>query len=465
MNATQSLQHFIASENPGTLEQNLSSLLGSLRGESLNDFVALILSEILSPGSQNIQQQPLGWFTPAAIGEAGQRGMQISNAFTKLGPSAINWNRVFNLMSTKYFLNRPISVSLASLNSLLAALNRGRLIDQFLGCDWNVQFKLNVCLLFHKWNIQQGCIDLLSMPDIKKVSSNPTNTSPKSTLLYLKSVARLDLEIFLLREELTGNPMLPVFQECFFEDYNSAPEYLALAVVTDIKHFTMIVDNKVIVDDLITTLLVKVVEQVPMALSDLIKQIAFEKVVELGVFILQKDSTPLSNFVQVLAEENMLKEFILALPFKEALKVTPVAKRTGWTGFQEFMKANLSKDTVDILLDFLELHSKMDESNTPFYSSKVYDLSALHYTITLLIAFPLTPKQRDTLENIQFSLLIAFPRLINFGFGHDKAILANGDLVPIPLDVEKEMQNYLQRMYSGELAIKDVIEVLRKLAS
>ena len=56
-----------------------------------------------------------------------------------------------------------------------------------------------------------------------------------------------------------------------------------------------------------------------------------------------------------------------------------------------------------------------------------------------------------------------FPRLINLGFGHDQAILANGDLVPIPMDVEKEMQNYLQKMYSGELAIKDIIDVLRKL--
>ena len=171
-------------------------------------------------------------------------------------------------MSTKYYLNKAINPSLASLSSLFATLNHGHLIDQFFSCDWNLQFKLNLAVLLHKWTPQQGCIDLLSVRGIKKVSDDVPNL--KNSLLYLMPVAKLDIELFLLRDELSNNPGLPLFQECFFEDYNIVPEYLALALMSDTKHYSLLTDNKSIIDELLITLLVQVFEKSPMIIRELI---------------------------------------------------------------------------------------------------------------------------------------------------------------------------------------------------
>ncbi|SCU77333.1 LAMI_0A00760g1_1 [Lachancea mirantina] len=457
MNTLQTLQQFLTDQLPSTFESNLSSLLCSLEGESLNDMVALILAEVLSPG-QNIQSNSSSWLTPTAIGEAVERGGQICTALTKLGPSTIDWNRVFNLMSTKYFLNRAVDITLASVNSLFAALNNGPLIDQFLSRDWSIQIKLIICILLHKWSLQQGCVDLLKMPGIKPVSDTVSNT--KDSLVYLLSVAKLDIEIFLLREELSSNPMLSLFQENFFEDYHAVPEYLSLALLSDKKHFSLLIDNRPIINELLITLLVQVFERSPASFRLLVRQVKFDVLVDAGRIIIKKETTPLEAFMKVLLDEKLLERFILSISFKEALRIAPSARKVGWSGLEDFIKSNASPENMPAILDFLDLQSKMDDVNTPFRSSKTFDLPAMHFMISFLSSYSLSYEERKQLEDIEFALLITFPRLINFGFGHDKTILANGDLVPISMDVEKEMQSYLQRMYSGELAIKDVIEVL-----
>ncbi|AGO10565.1 AaceriABR112Cp [[Ashbya] aceris (nom. inval.)] len=461
MNTFQALQDFILKENPHTLEENLANLLLSLEGESLNDFIALILSEILSPGSQGLQSSSNSWFTPIAVAEATQCGAQISNALSKLSPSAVNWNRVFNLMSTKYFLNRVIAPTLASLSATFSALGNGLLIDQFFNCDWNLVFKLNLAILLHQWNPQQGCIDLLQTKDLRKVSKVLPNS--KNSLLYLTSVSKLDIELFLSREEFGSSPMFQLFHDCFFDDYNIVPEYLALTLISETKHFSLMVENKAIINELLVTLMVQVFEKSPMVFGELIKKIPNHKVIEVGRIIINKDTTPLANFVQILYEEKKLEDFIRSIPFKESLKITPSARKVGWTGFEEYLKSKLSPESVNVIIDFIDLQASMDDQNTPFRSSRVYDLSALHFVVTLLDAYTLPKETRRRLNDVEYKLLNTFPRLINFGHGHDQAILANGDLVPIATDVEKEMQTYLQKMYNKEMQIKDVVDILRKL--
>lgn len=140
-------------------------------------------------------------------------------------------------------------------------------------------------------------------------------------------------------------------------------------------------------------------------------------------------------------------------------------RKTNWLGgVRYFLKTKVSPSNVDVVLESLmRFKSKMTDTNTPFRSLKTFDLFAFHSLIEVLNKCPLDVLQLQRFESLEFSLLIAFPRLINFGFGHDEAILANGDIAGINNDIEKEMQNYLQKMYSGELAIKDVIELLRRL--
>ncbi|EDO15208.1 hypothetical protein Kpol_458p1, partial [Vanderwaltozyma polyspora DSM 70294] len=289
-------------------------------------------------------------------------------------------------------------------------------------------------------------------------------SNSKNSLLYLTSIATLNLEIFLLRDELAKNPTLPYYQECFFSDFNTVPEYLAFALTSEMKYFVVLTENKAAIEELLITLILQVFEKSPMVLSQLIKKLPDdEKLVEASKLMLTKDNLPIANFVKILADEGKLDNIINRLPFSEAFKVFPSARKVGWSGFQGYIANNLNNNNVAIILDNLEIQCKMTESNTQYRSSKVFDIPALHYLITTLTNFPMNALNREKFDAVQLSVIIVFPRIINFGNGHDQAILMNGDLTAIQTEVEKEMQSYLQKMYSSELAIKDIIDVLRKL--
>ncbi|GCE98075.1 CCR4-NOT core subunit cdc39 [Zygosaccharomyces mellis] len=463
MNNAKYLQTFLADCTVANLANELTDLLFSLSGEARNDMIALMMSEIISPGSQKLQSDYTNsWFTPLTIPEATNIGYQISKVFKHFTKENVNWNRIFNLMSTKYFLGTLIKPSTASLSSFFACLETGPLIDQFFSCDWDSSFKLQIACLLHHWSPQQSCFDLLKVEGIKKVTDVVPNS--KQSPLYLMSVASLDLELFLLRDELVNHPMLPYYQECFFEDFNLVPESLAFALVADIKHFTLLIENSTIIDEILVTLLVQVFEKSPMVMGILIKSISDnEKIVDAAKIIINKETLPIANFVKILADEGRLDYVIARISFTDVFRILPSARKVGWDGFGEFVKNNLDVNTAPVILDCLDTQTKMTDANTTFKSSKIFDLAALSFLINLLIDFPLRQFDRDRFESIQFSLIIAFPRLINFGYGHDEAILADGGLVPFTTEVEKEMQSYLQKMYSGELAIKDIIDVLRRL--
>lgn len=463
MNNSRYLQNFITDYSVETLHNDLTDLLFSLGGEARNDMIALMMSEIISPGSQKVQRDASNsWFTPQSIPEATRVGYEIAKVFKNFAKENVNWNRIFNLMSTKYFLGTTIKPTTSSLSSFLACLESGPLIDQFFNCDWDSSFKLHLACLLHHWPLQQMCFDLLKADGIKKVTDMVPNS--KQSLLYLMSVASLDLELFLLRDELVNHTMLPYYQECFFEDFNLVPEYLAFALVADVKRFTLLIENGNMIDEILVTLLVQVFEKSPMVMGVLIKSISDnEKIVDAGKIIVAKENLPIANFVKILADEGKLDYVIARIPFNEVFRILPSARKVGWTGFEDFVKSNLNTNTAPVILDCLDAQTKMTDSNTTFRSSKVFDLAALSFLVNILIDFPLKKFDRDRFEAVQFSLIIAFPRLINFGYGHDQAVLADGGLVPFTTEVEKEMQNYLQKMYSGELAIKDIIDVLRRL--
>ncbi|CCE64445.1 hypothetical protein TPHA_0H02420 [Tetrapisispora phaffii CBS 4417] len=478
MNNFKNFQSFITETNLETLVSNLSDLLYSLDGESLNDMIALILSEILAPGSQNGLQSNLNnsWLTPLnKIGDATKIGECVSQAIVDTANNKINWNRVFNLMSTKYFLNnKKVKLSNASLSSVFSILRSGALIDEFLECDWDLNCKLDIAYLLHKWSISEGCFNLLGLEDMKPVITttndlpNDLDLNQKMSLLYFKSIASLNLEIFLLRDEMAENEQLPLYQDFFFQDYNNVPEFLALALILDYKKFVLLTENKATIDELLVTLALQVYEKNQVFMKSLIKKLNTidnnsEKLVEITSSIANNDKLLISNFINILNEENKLNFIINKMEVGESIKILSAATQVGWKGFDEYIDKNLNINSVAGVLDYLEKICSMNDNNTLDRKSRVFDISSLHKIITKLMNLPMNPQERQMFEKIQLSIIIVFPRIINFGYGNDDAILKNGDLVPIPAEVETEMQSYLQQMYSNELSIKDIIDLLRKL--
>ncbi|KAG0669958.1 hypothetical protein C6P45_003122 [Maudiozyma exigua] len=464
MNNLKYLQTFVANESVDTMEAKLDEIFSSLNGESLNDIVALLLSEVLSPNSQHVQDNAKSsWLTPEGILESSIIGQNISKCIQKFTPNTINWNRIFNLMSTKYFMSTPIKPRTASLNSLLTSLKHGVLIDQFFSCEWPTDFKLFITCELHKWPKEEGSFDLLNVPDTKKVSDKLPNT--KQSLLYILSVATIDLELFFLRDEIENKTMLAYYQECFFEDFSFSPEYLYLALVGNIKHFILLTDNKAVIEEIVITLFVQVFVKTPAVMGDLLSILPSKDklLIDITIMVLQKNEAPMDNFIKLLIEQDKIDFVLNRISLSEAFLILPCAIKCGWSGFKTFLKSHMAADTASIALKAVEVQLPMTDLTTPFRSSKAFDLASLNTLILCLMDIPLNDADLIKFEDLQYQILIAFPRIINISNGHDNAILANGNFAPISPDVEKEMQGYLQKMYSGDIQIKDVVEVLRNL--
>lgn len=478
MNNSTLLSHLIKQSHLDNIESNLTDVLISLSGESLNDMVALLLSEILSPGSQNLQRdnndnsQLIGWFTPQNIPDSIKIGVKISNSLHKVSnDGSINWNRVFNLISTKYFMNIPIKATLASLNSLFSILKTGDLIDQFFNCDWNVSFKLLLSCLLHQWSTDDhndadvACFDLLNIPNIKKVSKTLKNK--QNSLLYLMSVSVLDLEIFLLRDELKENSMLSTFQEYFFQDFSLVPEYLYLALTQNLKHFSLLVENRSIIDEVIITLFVQIYQKhfndSEYPLNEFVSYLPNRDklLIDIGTKLLLNKDVQMDPFFSIIRKLDKLDYFANHVPFNIIFKYLPQLIHSGWTGFESFMKINLNINNVPAILDKLE--SQVNEgSNSDFNLANNFDLGSLKFLITSLMDMPLPNEQLERYESLQYNIIITFPKIIYIDFGNEDVKISE-QFTPFTPDIEEEMQSYLQKMYSGEISIKDVVDVLRRL--
>ena len=70
--------------------------------------------------------------------------------------------------------------------------------------------------------------------------------------------------------------------------------------------------------------------------------------------------------------------------------------------------------------------------------------------------------RREELNHLERQCMQAFPRLCNYGEGHDEVIETNGaETNTLPTSSDAEMQRYYKRMYSGELEVRHIIEGLR----
>lgn len=464
MNHSTFLSTLFKQPNNKSFEIQLSDAFASLSGESLNDMVALLLSEILSPGSQNLQENlESSWFTPQSIPDAIKIGEQISNCLKKIPQDGtINWNRVFNLISTKYFMAMPIEATLPSLNSLFATLRVGNLIDQFFNCDWKISFKLLLSCILHKWDVSKGCLDLLNIPKMKKVSEILENN--KKSLLYLMSISTLDLELFLLRDELKENPMLPPFQEFFFQDFSTVPEYLYLALTNNLKHFTILIENRNVIDEIIITLFIQICQKSNNLIDEFPEVLPLlpnkdKLLMEIGTKLLSNKESKIDNFFTLLIQQDKFDYFVNQIPFETIFNVLPPALYMGWTGFPTFIKNNLTVNNIPIILDKLENQVK-DASNQNFNMINNFDLGSLKCIINALIDMPFTNEQLQRYESLQYDIIITFPKIICTT--RDNIIDAH-QFESFKPDVEEEMQGYLQKMYSGELSIKDIVDVLRRL--
>lgn len=108
-------------------------------------------------------------------------------------------------------------------------------------------------------------------------------------------------------------------------------------------------------------------------------------------------------------------------------------------------------------------HSEVDGKDKPKLSLRVVYAVA---TLTLTAdphSDKSAPEQAEKIHSLQLHLLHDYPRLINFGEGHDDAILENEYYSSFSPDIETEMKVCFEKMYEQQHDIQEVISLLERL--
>ena len=181
----------------------------------------------------------------------------------------------------------------------------------------------------YQWNYNSECLDLSSLPNIKKINKSIPLT--KKSQLSLISVGKLNIELFLSRDEISKNPLFSSFHASFSEAYNNVPEYLAAVLISESKYFSLLVDNKSIIDELLISLVIKTYENNVIAFKELLKLVSKQKVIEVSRGIIASQNAQTINLVQALHDLGILDEVFEKLPIRDSLKLSPTAMPVSYT--------------------------------------------------------------------------------------------------------------------------------------
>lgn len=432
-------------------ERLLNDLLSIQSQENLDEAIALLLAEILYPGSQNLAKYPgITALTPQNVPEASAKGSQFGSIIRKL-PKQPTWNVIFKNMLVR--LPNPV-ITQESLSELLSSLDDNT-IDAFLEFQWPIDFKISLYVSLRQLNPSLGAFDLLRTNYLKPIVNDLSYPNLKNSVLYYYNVTKLELDCISNSGAIENVEHKRFLHQIFEEDIRTAPELIALGCLQYSPPSPTI-------DDLLENLVVHLLQNssyYPLILKTLHQKDQLLRIV--GKSIANKVDVN-GQIVSYLVSNDLVDDYLDSFDLASGLSLSVLCVKAGWSNFSDYL-AKQKKDSSfnDIILSYLRAQSSMNESKTD--NQKTTSLKAIYILLETIAKQNLNEGQFQEFQSIQSQTLQAFPRLINFGFGHDEAILANGDVNTFPFDVEQQMKVFYQRMYNHEIEIKDVITMLSEL--
>lgn len=196
-------------------------------------------------------------------------------------------------------------------------------------------------------------------------------------------------------------------------------------------------------------------------LSKVAKEFLFESMID----SCERDLTAAPRALLVCQENNLFDEAISLNNFNFTIDLAAAADRKGIYSFENFLRTSHQKygnDFLIALLDFLGSRATVEYSqNQPGGIQGGFNLRSVAAALSFIASADLPQDRVEQLKSIQIQCLQAFPRLINFGQGHDAAIIAHTN--SFSPDVEREMKLYYQQMYERQIEIRDIITMLQRL--
>ncbi|KAK9455889.1 Not1-domain-containing protein, partial [Dipodascopsis uninucleata] len=195
-----------------------------------------------------------------------------------------------------------------------------------------------------------------------------------------------------------------------------------------------------------------------------------------------RDNNLIIAMASIIADIGCIDDLVLIKPYFFPLDLFCYLSRRGLYTLQTYLDRVLAADSQNFLiavLDFLDIKSTAEYSlqqqqqqhqhqqdphgyadlkptSVSLHVKAVYDL------LQLLLNHTIPPEQVERWKLVQTQCIQTYPRLINFGRGHDSVILQNSATNGFSTEVEKQMKYYYQKMYEQEMTISDVIALLQK---
>lgn len=183
--------------------------------------------------------------------------------------------------------------------------------------------------------------------------------------------------------------------------------------------------------------------------------------------IYENDPSLLGTILLTGFEANILEDLLYVKHFSFTLELATQADKRNYYLFETFLQKSVQFHGTEFifhLLDFLEIrataeYTQSDQGKPPLG----LNLRSIAASLGLITAVEMPLDRLEQVKAIQIQCLQLYPRLINFGRGHDAAILAHGDSNNFSEEVEAEMKAYYQKMYAQQIEIRDIITMLQKL--
>ncbi|ANB15785.1 CCR4-NOT core subunit CDC39 [Sugiyamaella lignohabitans] len=205
------------------------------------------------------------------------------------------------------------------------------------------------------------------------------------------------------------------------------------------------------------------------------KNFFFDSLVE----IFERDSGMINHILSLAQDAEILEELLYLNHYNFGLELATQADKQNLVLFDTFLKKSLEKiraigsnssdppeyPFVISLLDFLEAKATVEYTQPQVAGSPPtgLNLRSVAAALNFVSSVEIPADRIEKLKAIQIQCLQSYPKLINFGQGHDDAILAHGDINSFPPEVEREMKLYYQKMYEQKIEIRDIITMLQRL--
>lgn len=483
------------------LPEKLLRQVLQIRQDDADASIALILAEVLIPGSQGLSTVNGGVTSLTFVNnlpEANAKGAQLQACLKSVDSNlTLNWFNVFAKVQDYLFdaSKRNSQPSVASITQLLSSLDfKKGLIDIFLSYEW--WFDKTLLYMLQSMHTQQGAFDILNLKTLTLCYEDEANAEPE--LLRFVNIAKLEVQVMAkinmqspqqTRMQSEGDKKLNSWLTQFFDLHCRAEPHHVIAgaltipdkngfILDRIDRIFAFMMDRPLVDTNLAQL-----EKVLGRFKELDIQLAIAKLIEyytnrltsealhkvilaatsFSLFdeLLTKASSMTYNLYLTFVIEASISGFDCKSVIENDLKVAKM-KPTVYSALLEILETRTAQDFE--LGQQLQQQLQQQGSSEQRPSGKTLKVFVVYYLLEVLKGSQ-GLVDADRLKNLQLSLLTTYPRLINYGTGHDKAILANEEQYAnvFPPQVEQEMKAYYSKMYNKEMEIKEIVDMLVRM--